>query len=344
MVSASGRRVSPASSEGWTSCAPRPSYSGRGSHSGIASGPTHGSTPAPGGTPGRPTSTSTSDATPAAHRVSRSDMRHRRADAVVDAGGALLARGHRPGREVADVDDLHRVVRFARGQDLAARGEAAWPVAEPAGRVAGSDDQPGPHHHRGCRAVEHDALAGHLHRPVGLGLLLEVDVLLDRLDEREGGRGAARRRVVGVHVDRRDEDPVGVRVRRHGVPHPRRVPGDVDDRVEPAEIGQRSVRSTATSRAPSGTEPEVPRAAHVTSCPRATASAATALERKTVPPSTRSLMAPPHRPAAARTTSGRVFSAAADGRSGVVGLSSQSSKKERSTWVWSTSQSRYSSR
>ena len=56
--------------------------------------------------------------------------------------------------------------------------------------------------------------------------------------------------------------------------------------------GISSVRSSATWRTPSGTEPDAPRAATLTSCPRAAASTATARDRKTVPPSTRNLMGP----------------------------------------------------
>src|SRR4051794_33180057 len=70
----------------------------------------------------------------------------------------------------------------------------------------------------------------------------------------------------------------------------------------PRSRGRGSPRSTLTSRAPSGTDPDAPRAAHVTSWPRATASAATAFDRKTVPPRTRSRMRPPHTAPASDTT------------------------------------------
>ena len=56
--------------------------------------------------------------------------------------------------------------------------------------------------------------------------------------------------------------------------------------------GTPSARSHTTCRAPSGTSPDRPRVTHVTSCPRLTASAATALERNTLPPSTRIRMRP----------------------------------------------------
>src|SRR4051794_32452342 len=62
----------------------------------------------------------------------------------------------------------------------------------------------------------------------------------------------------------------------------------------PRSGGRGWSRSTTTSRAPSGTAPDVPRAAHATSWPRETAKPATAFDRKTVPPSTSSRMRPPH--------------------------------------------------
>src|SRR5262245_19353241 len=54
-----------------------------------------------------------------------------------------------------------------------------------------------------------------------------------------------------------------------------------------SSAGTSSSRSHTTNAAPSGTEPDVPRLAQVTSWPRATASVATALDRNTEPPSTR---------------------------------------------------------
>ena len=257
------------------------------------------------------------------------------------------------------------------------------PVAEPAGRVLGSDDQPGPDHHRRGGAVEHDPLAGHLHRAVRLRVLLEVDVLLDRLDQRQRRRRPAGRRVVGVHVDRRDEDPVRVGVRRHRVAHPRRVPRHVDDRVELTEVGQRlgpvDLDQRARPRAPSR---RCPRAAQVTSCPRRHGVRRHRPRQEDRPTQHQESHAPTshgrhardnlsdRRSAHSRTPSrqklpslrrrvgrkcgnfcrlGAISTAtsadsAGQERSGVVGLSSQSSKNERSTSVWSTSQSRYSSR
>ena len=60
-----------------------------------------------------------------------------------------------------------------------------------------------------------------------------------------------------------------------------------------SSAGTSSARSQTTCRAPSGTSPDRPRVTHVTSCPRATASAAVALERNTLPPSTRIRMRTP---------------------------------------------------
>src|SRR5918994_5778094 len=57
--------------------------------------------------------------------------------------------------------------------------------------------------------------------------------------------------------------------------------------------GGSSARSQGSSAAPSGTSPDTPRQAQVTSCPRRSASAATSRDRNTVPPSTSSLMRPP---------------------------------------------------
>jgi uncharacterized protein YjbI with pentapeptide repeats len=74
VVSASGRMVSPASSDGCTSWAGSPSYSGRGSQSGIAPGPIHGSTSCACRNSWSTQVHATSDATPSAHCASRSDM------------------------------------------------------------------------------------------------------------------------------------------------------------------------------------------------------------------------------------------------------------------------------
>ncbi len=166
--------------------------------------------------------------------------RERLADAVVGARGALLARGDDPRGEVAGVGHLHHVGGVAGGEHLAAGGEPARPVAEAAGRVLGADDQPGSQHHRRRGAVEDQPLAGDLHRAVGLGVHLQVDVLLDRLDQRQGRGGAARGRVVGVHVDGGDEHPVRRGVRRERGPHPGGVPRHVDDGVVLAEVGERA--------------------------------------------------------------------------------------------------------
>src|SRR6476620_7935111 len=60
-----------------------------------------------------------------------------------------------------------------------------------------------------------------------------------------------------------------------------------------SSAGTSSARSQTTCRAPSGTSPDRPRVTHVTSCPRATASVAVALDRNTLPPSTRIRMRTP---------------------------------------------------
>ena len=106
------------------------------------------------------------------------------------------------------------------------------PVGEPAARVTGSHDQAGTDHHGRRGAVEHRLLAGHLHRPVRLHVLAQVDVLGDRLELRRRPRGAARHRVVGIDADRRHEDPVRAGQRGDRRADPRGVTGDVDDGVE----------------------------------------------------------------------------------------------------------------
>ena len=87
-----------------------PSYSGRGSHSGSEPGPAHGSTPC---SVRKPWSTQVyvgCGADPRRDLVQQVRQPLHRADPVEDAGAALLRRVDDPGRQVADVDDLDRVV------------------------------------------------------------------------------------------------------------------------------------------------------------------------------------------------------------------------------------------
>ena len=72
-------------------------------------------------------------------------------------------------------------------------------------------------------AVADELLAGDLHRSVGLRVDGEVHVVVDRLAQRQRAGAAAGRRLVGVHVDRGDEDPVCAGKGRHCRSRPRRV-------------------------------------------------------------------------------------------------------------------------
>jgi len=69
--------------------------------------------------------------------------------------------GHQPGREVADIDEGHRLVKAVGDDDPAAGGDALQPRRHPAGVVARPDDQSGAHGQQPipeCGAQ--DALAG----------------------------------------------------------------------------------------------------------------------------------------------------------------------------------------
>ena len=91
-----------------------------------------------------------------------------RSGRVESAARAGLDGAHDPVGEVADVDQLDRLVAaHVRHQDLAAGEGAPRPVAEPAGAVARADDQPGADDQRAlAERRRDDALARRLLRPV----------------------------------------------------------------------------------------------------------------------------------------------------------------------------------
>ena len=175
-------RVRPASAERSKRWVIIPSYSGRGSHSGSASAPSTARPSARSRNSWPVHTRSGVGADALGHLGEDVADRHRLSDAVVDAGRAVLDAAHDPRRQVADVDELHAVLGIGRREHRAAIGQPLGPVAEAAGRVAGADDQAGPDHHRPRGAVDHGVLAGDLHRAVGLGVLAQVAVLVDRLD------------------------------------------------------------------------------------------------------------------------------------------------------------------
>ena len=248
-----------------------------------------------------------------------------RPDPVVGAGPALLRAVHDPGCEVAYVDHLDRVRRRTGREHFAAVGDPVRPVAEPAGRVARPDDQPGADDHGRRRTGLDELLARDLHRAVGLRARGRILVRRQRIaDSQRRGRPTGGP-VVGIDVDRRHEHPVCVRERGHRLAYPGGGAGHVDHGVPVArQLG--SVRRAHGRRSgalrPRVAEPDSPRQAQVTSWPRRTASSATARERKTVPPRTRSLMAA-SQPGADRAIGARAvrYQANAAGPDGVASRS-----------------------
>ncbi len=66
-----------------------------------------------------------------------------RSSRVIDSGSALLNHAYGPLREVAYVDELHRVARLARSQHFAAQCNTQRPIREAISFITGSDNQSG---------------------------------------------------------------------------------------------------------------------------------------------------------------------------------------------------------
>ncbi len=201
----------------------------------------------------------------------------------------LLCAGDDPRRQVAYVDRLGVAVGRLGSQYVAALRKPLGPVGEPAARVAGPDDQSGPDDQASRARAWTSCSQATLLEPYFSAVSCSTSSVIGG-SSGQRLRGAARGGVVGVHADRGDEGPVRI--------------GEVVERARPpssAYARRRRRRPSCprrpTSRvpagrgttcfAPSGTEPDSPRAAQVTSWPRATASHATARERNMVPPRTR---------------------------------------------------------
>ena len=158
-----------------------------------------------------------------------------RSGRVEGAARAGLDGAHDPVGEVADVDQLDRLVAAHVGhQDLAAGQRAPRPVAEAAGAVARADDEPGADDQRAlAERRRDDALARRLLRPV---VARAVAVVFG--DAVAGGErvALAHRRVRERRVgrDARDEAVAAARRERGGARAQvgRDVAADVDDGIE----------------------------------------------------------------------------------------------------------------
>src|SRR6266480_1801969 len=60
---------------------------------------------------------------------------------VINSGLAIFRHPNRPFRQVARVDELHRIGWFARCQDFAAPVDAHWPIRKTISLIAWSDDK-----------------------------------------------------------------------------------------------------------------------------------------------------------------------------------------------------------
>ena len=147
----------------------------------------------------------------------------------------LLGRRDDPVGEVANVDELHRLVGRGRREHAASLGHASRPVREAVGRIVRPDDQPRSDDERAlAEGVHDDLLARRLQRAVVLDVLgvavveLRHRCALDR-----------RRALVGVGGDARDVDvaPDAARESLDRAAHrAREEGGDVEHRVPLAAV------------------------------------------------------------------------------------------------------------
>ena len=74
-------------------------------------------------------------------QATKRDLRSCGVERATESGG----RGaHKPSGEVADIDELKRIIGLAGGQDPASLGQPAGRVHESLGAIVWSDDEPGP--------------------------------------------------------------------------------------------------------------------------------------------------------------------------------------------------------
>ena len=141
--------------------------------------------------------------------------------------------------EIADVDDLQRVILRSGSEHPAARRGTPDPVREPIRRVVRAHDVAGPDDQAPAgERVERLALARHLQRPVGL--VRDLLRVRERRLVRRGPLVATRGRVVGVDGQGRDERVAPDRVRQQTgrVPHHARDVATRVDRGVPRATGE----------------------------------------------------------------------------------------------------------
>src|SRR5690606_28469710 len=174
-------------------------------------------------------------------------QRARRAGRVVYARGPVLRHPDDPFAEVADVDELHRVRRLPRDEDLTTPMDPGGPVGEAVGRIPGPDDQAG---------ADDGGPTGEPALRLGLreGFERSVEAAAAPVEGFErlrvgiapgvGGEGGAlrypRARVAGVDGDRGDEDVMlcAIPQDRRGVPDPDRERGGIVDHYVPLPASQ----------------------------------------------------------------------------------------------------------
>ena len=133
--------------------------------------------------------------------------RHHLPGRVVDPFEAVFGRADNPLAEIPHVDELHRILRRAWREDVAAGRDAPRPVREPVGGIVRADDQSRPHDQGAAaeRALD-DRLAHRLERAVVL------EVLRTRIVELLDGRAfhlLLRRAVSRIRRDTGDVDIPG---------------------------------------------------------------------------------------------------------------------------------------
>ena len=166
--------------------------------------------------------------------------RDRVAGRVVEAVELLLGRRDDPVGEVANVDELHRLVGRGRREHAATLGDASRPVREAVRRIVRADDQPRPDDERAlAEGVHDDLLARRLQRAVVLDVLrvavveLRHRCALDRRRAQVGVGGDARDVDVATDAARESLDRAAHDAREEG--------GDVEHGVPLAAFERRQV-------------------------------------------------------------------------------------------------------